>query len=139
MQFELLTASGPKYQGEALEVALRTANGDIGILPHHEALTAIAVPGPVLVHGHGGKTTMFAIFGGLLEVRDNVVRLLADEADHADDLIQEEVEAALKKAEELKDRARDKHQLHRAQELVDRHAVRLEVVHLRRHHRSRAR
>lgn len=138
MHFELLTLSGAKYQGDVIEVSLNTVKGRLGILPHHEPLTAIVAPGPVIVRPRGDKNEIFATFGGLLEVRENTVRLLADEAEHADELIDEEIEAALKKAEELKAGARDKHELHRAQELIDRHGVRLEVVRLRRRHREHA-
>lgn len=136
MNFELITLTGTKWSGEANEVTLKTANGQLGILPHHEPLTAIAAAGPVEIHPKGGKPELFASFGGLLEVTADTTRLLADEAEHADELIQEEITAALTKAEQLKANARSKHELHRAQQLIDRHAVRLEVVHLRRHSRS---
>lgn len=135
MQFELLTLKGVKFRGQASEVSLRTVDGQLGILPHHEPLTAIVVPGPVSVRSNG-KHELYASFGGLLEVRDNVVRLLANEAEAADELIHEEIETALAKAEALRASARDKHELHRAQELVDRHIVRLEVSRLRRRHRE---
>lgn len=138
MQFELLTLKGPKFRGEVAEVSLKTVEGELSILPHHEALTAIAVSGPVAVYAKANsQPELYATFGGLLEVRDNVVRLLADEAESAEELIQEEVEAALAKAKSLRQAARDKHELHRAQEMVDRHTVRLEVSRLRRRHRER--
>lgn len=135
MQFELLTLKGVKFRGEVTEVSLRTIVGQLAILPHHEPLTAIVAPGPVIARTNG-KHELYAAFGGLLEVRDNVVRLLANDAEAADELIHEEIEAALAKAEALRASARDKHELHRAQELVDRHIVRLEVSRLRRRHRE---
>ncbi len=137
MQFDLLTLTGTKFSGQAAEISLRTASGQIGILPHHEAMTAVVVAGPVLVQTTDGKTELYATFGGLLDVSPDYVRLLADEAESADELIQEEIDAALAKALKLKSQAKSKHEMHRAQELIDRHAVRLEVVHLRRRHRSR--
>jgi F-type H+-transporting ATPase subunit epsilon len=137
MQFELLTLTGSKFSGEVKQITLTTAEGDIGILPNHETLTAVAKPGPVTVYVKGGKTQTFATFGGLLEVTAERVRLLSDEAEHEDDLVQAEIEAALKQAEELKDAAKDKRELSRAQELVDRHTVRLGVARMRRHHRDK--
>ena len=137
MRFELLTLGGTKYQGEVAEVVLRTTDGELGVLPGHEPLTAIVVAGPVTVQPRAGATEHFVSFGGLLEVRDNVARLLADEAEHADDLVHEEIEAALAKAHELKEAAQSRHEIHRAQELIDRHTVRLEVARIRRHHRER--
>ena len=138
MQFQILTLTGTKFDGEASEVSLRTSSGQIGILSRHEPLTAVVVAGPVVIHTGGGKSEVFASFGGLLDVTPDRARLLADEAEHSDDLIHEEIEAALAKAEKLKSGAKNKHELHRAQEMIDRHAVRLEVVRLRRHRHHRA-
>ncbi len=133
MHFELLTLTGAKFQGEVTQVSLTTVDGQIGILPHHEELTAIAVPGPVRVRERGGKESVFATFGGLLEIDpDGTTRLLADEAEHADELVQAEIEKALEMAEQLKAAAKDKHELARAQQLVDRQTVRLGVAKLRR-------
>jgi F-type H+-transporting ATPase subunit epsilon len=135
MQFELLTLGGVKYSGDVSQVSLTTSDGEIGILPNHEDLTAIALPGSVTVRVKG-KNEVFATFGGLLEVTAKRVRLLADEAESADDLIASEVEAALRRAEELRAAAKDKTELSRAQELVDRQQVRLGVVRMRRHQRA---
>lgn len=135
MHFELLTLTGAKFQGEVSQVTLTTANGQIGILPHHEDLTAQVLPGPVTVKEKSGKQSVFATFGGLLEVTKTGTRLLADEAEHEDDLIQAEVQAALAEAQSMKVAAKDKHELARAQEMVDRQTVRLGVAKL--HRRAR--
>ncbi len=133
MQFELLTLTGAKYTGEIAEVSLKTPEGSLAILPHHEPFTAIVSPGPVTVRSKGKSEELFATFGGIVEVIDNRVRLLADEAEHADDLVEAEIVEALARAKAAKEGVRDKGELHRAQQLVDRHAIRLEVVRIRRH------
>ena len=132
MQFELLTLTGAKFSGEAAQVNLVTADGAMGILPNHEPFKAIAMPGPVTVKRKDGHSVTFAMFGGLLEVRKEGVRLLADKAEHEDELIRNEIELALKQAETLKAAAKDKRELSRAQELVDRETVRLGVARMRR-------
>ena len=138
MKFELISLSGVQYSGDVAEVALKTATGQLAILPGHEPIQAIALAGPVEVRPRGSEHQFYAIFGGLIEVLpDGNVRVLADETDAAEDLVHEEVEAALAKAQELKSHAKDKYELHRAQELIDRHAVRLEVSRLHRRHRAR--
>jgi len=136
MQFELLTLTGTKFSGEVSEVHLTTAGGEIGILPHHEPLVAVAKPGPVTVHTRG-KAEVFATFGGLLEVTLDGVKLMADEAEHADELVQDQIELALKHAETLRAAAKDKHELAHAQQLVDRAAVRLGVAKMHRSHSGR--
>lgn len=135
MQFELLTLAGAKFKGDVSQVSLVAADGEMGILPHHEPFTAKLLPGPVTVYSRG-KREVFAIYGGLIEVSAERVRVLADEADHENDLIAAEVEQALKRAEASKSSAKDKHELARAQRLVDRESVRLNVARMRRTSRS---
>ena len=136
MKFELLTLAGSKFSGEVEGIHLKLATGEAGILPEHEPITAVALPGPLQIHLKGGKTEVFAAHGGILSVRTDAVRLLADEAEAADDLIEHEIEAALARAEQLKSGAKTKHELERAQHLIDRHHVRLHVARLRRRQRS---
>jgi F-type H+-transporting ATPase subunit epsilon len=136
MELQLLTLHGAEFKGDVSEVSLTTASGQIGILPHHEPLTAIIMPGPVVITPKTGKSELFAAFGGILEVTAGRVRILADDAEPAEGLVESEIEAALAKAVQLKGSARDKHELQRAQEMVDRHEVRLRVSKLRRHHRG---
>lgn len=134
MKFELLTLTGTKYNGEAREVHVLTASGEIGVLPHHEDLTTIVLPGPVTITTDKGVEHL-ACFGGMLQVAGDTVRLLADEAEHSDELIHEEIEAAMRHAQELLANSKSKHELHHAQTLVDRQSVRLQVAGMRRRKR----
>jgi F-type H+-transporting ATPase subunit epsilon len=134
MLVELLTLSGVKFTGEADEVVLTTTNGEIGILPHHEPLVAQIVPGPITVKPSKGSQEVFATYGGLLEVTTDRVRLLADEADHESELVAEEIEQALARAKTLRDTAKDRTELAKAQEMIDRSTVRLGVARMRRSH-----
>ena len=138
MRFELLTLSGAKWQGEADEVVLTTADGQMGVLPHHEPLVAQVVPGVVTIRTGRGAPEVFATFGGLLEVTADYVRLLADEADHESELVASEIEAALAEAREMRDRAKDKTELAKAQQMIDRSELRLGIARMRRtHHHER--
>lgn len=132
MKFELITLSGVKHSDEVNEVALKTASGDIAVLPTHEPLTTIALPGAVIVRNKKGKTDVYVTFGGLFEVSQEKCVLLADEAENIDELIEKEIEEALVKAAELKILAKSKVELENAQTLIDRHTVRLNVARLNR-------
>ncbi len=137
MLVELLTLSGAKFQGEADEVQLTTSNGQLGILPHHEPLVAQMMPGAVTITVGKSAPQIFATYGGLLEVTKDYVRLLADEADHEGELVAEEIEAALAEAKKARENAKDKVELARAQQMIDRSEVRLGVARMRRtHHRE---
>ena len=77
----------------------------------------------------------FASIGGVIEVANNNLRVLVDEADHADDISHEEAQAAYERAQKLKAEAKDEISLEQAQSLVDRTAVRLQVAGIRRKQR----
>jgi F-type H+-transporting ATPase subunit epsilon len=138
MRFELLTVTGAKWQGEAEEVQLTTSDGQMGILPHHEPFVGQVVPGAVTITTGKGAPEVFATYGGLLEITRDYVRLLADEADHESDLVADEIEAALADAKAMRNKAKDKTELAKAQQMIDRSEVRLGIARMRRtHHRDR--
>jgi F0F1-type ATP synthase epsilon subunit len=65
-------------------------------------------------------------------VHDNVLRVLVDDADHADELNEAEEQKALERAQKMKAEAKDEVSLEHAQQLVDRQSVRLQVAGLKR-------
>jgi F-type H+-transporting ATPase subunit epsilon len=73
----------------------------------------------------------YATNGGVIEVIDDTLRVLVDEADHAEDINEAEAEAAHQRALKLKAEAKDETSLEQAQALVDRTAVRLHVAGLK--------
>jgi F-type H+-transporting ATPase subunit epsilon len=138
MHFELLTLSGAKFNGEADEVTLTTTDGQMGVLPHHEPFIGEVVAGAVTIKRGKDAPEVFATYGGLLEITADYVRLLADEADHESDLVASEIEEALAHAKALRDKAKDKTELAKAQQMIDRSEVRLGIARMRRtHHRDR--
>lgn len=140
MKLELVTLSGLKFQDEVYEVILPTATGTIAVFQNHMPLVTLAVPGVISIRPTRATPDddmdHFATNGGVIEISNTFVRVLVDEADHADEIIEAEAREALARAEKLKGDAKDKVSLEHAQSVVDRHAVRLRVAELRRH-RSR--
>lgn len=139
MNLELITLLGKKVDQSVYEVIIPTADGEIAVFPGHEPLISIAVPGVIAVRYKKGdpdsELDYFAISGGVVEISQQAVRILVDEADHGDDIIESESKAALARAIEMRDNATDQIELEKAHQLVDRHSVRLKVAELRRHHR----
>lgn len=135
MHVRLVTLSGIKFDDDANEVRIKTPDGAMVVLPHHEPLTAQTSPGPVTIIDKKDEDEVFASYGGIIEVTGNDVRILLDEADYAADLIESEVKEALKAAEALKSKAKDAKELDEAQKIIDRQSVRLEVAQLRRRNR----
>lgn len=139
MNLQLITLAGVKVDQEVYEVMMPTAAGDIAVFPGHEPLVTLAVPGAISVrHKKDDKDDQleyFAVSGGVVEISQKKIRVLVDEADHGDDIIEAESQAALERAIAMRDSAKNQVDLEKAHQLVDRHAVRLKVAGLRRRHR----
>jgi F-type H+-transporting ATPase subunit epsilon len=141
MDLQLITLLGKKVDQEVYEVMLPTAAGEIAVFPGHEPLVTMIVPGVIAVRykkaDPDGLLDYFAISGGVAEISQHSIRILVDEADYGEDIIESESKAALERAIQMRDTAKDQVELEQAHQLVDRHMVRLKVadLHRRRHHR----
>lgn len=139
MKFQLVTLLGVKVDQDVYEVILPTADGEIAVFPGHEPLVSIATPGAIAVrhdkNDDDSKLQFFAISGGVIEITHDSIRVLVDEADSEEDIVESETKAALDRALKMKEEAKDQVELEKASALVDRHAVRLKVADLRRRRR----
>ena len=79
---------------------------------------------------------LFAISGGVVDISQNLVRILVDEADHGDDIIEAESRAALERALKLRDEAKDQIELDEAHKLIHSHRAKLKVAEIRRRPRG---
>lgn len=139
IHFVLYSLNGVKYDGDAYEIIIPTMDGEIGVLPGHMPLVSVATHGVIMVRKTAGERDdqrdVFAISGGTVQVENDELRILVDEADHADDLNEQEVKEAFARAQKMKAEAKDTVSLQHAQSLMDRHAVRLQVAGLKRRKR----
>lgn len=140
MKLELITLNGPKIDSDVYEVTLPTVDGEIGVFPGHERLVTLADNGILSIRrkkaDRDEDVEHFATYGGVVEIAPDHIRILVDEADTADDILESDAQKALKAAQEMKANAKNALELNKAQQLIDRHAVRLKVAGLRRRHRS---
>ena len=79
-------------------VTLTSAEGELGILPHHVALMAKLLPGELRIK-KGGKTEVLATGDGFIQVADNTLTILTDLAVNEAEINEKEVENARKRAE----------------------------------------
>lgn len=139
MNLKLITLNGERLNRDVYEVVLPTVSGEIAVYPGHEPLVTVAQSGVMTVRFHkedaDGMREVFAINGGVVEVAPDSIRILVDDAEAADEIVQAEAEAALRRAQEMRDRAGTPVELEEAHELIARQTVRLKVANLRRHHR----
>jgi F-type H+-transporting ATPase subunit epsilon len=138
--FQLISISGKKFDEDVYEVILPTLDGEIGVLQDHMPLVSVATTGAIAVRRQPKDSDAireyFATNGGVIDVQNNTLRVLVDEADHADEINEAEAQKALERAQKMKAEAKDQISLEHAQTLVDRHAVRLQVSSLK-HRRKR--
>ncbi len=140
IHFQLVSLDGVKYDEEVYEIILPTLDGQIGVLPGHMPLISAATNGVVSVRRtpqeRDDMMDHFAISGGVVEVANDTLRVLVDEADHADEINEAEAQKAMDLAKKMKLEAKDQVSLEHAQTLLDRSAVRLQVAGLKRRRRG---
>jgi F-type H+-transporting ATPase subunit epsilon len=96
----------PLFEGGAEHVVVPGTKGELGIWPRHASLIAKLEPGVVRIHrppSEGGAVEKFAVGGGFLQVRKDVVTLLVTDAQRKDDVDAKAARAELEKVlEELR-------------------------------------
>ena len=80
-QIELVTPTGIAYKGDVEEVTAWNPLGQFGVLAEHINFITSLVPGVVEITLHGGAMGYYVIAGGLAEVKDGKMTILADSAE----------------------------------------------------------
>lgn len=103
LRLRVATQKNIKYDQETDMVIMRCITGDMGILPGHEACSVILDYGVLRIR-NGNDERRMAVFGGLAQVRDNVVTVLANDAQWPEDI---DIALAEAEREELKSHIQD--------------------------------
>lgn len=94
LEFKIATPERIVFEAQTVEaISLPTEMGEITVLPDHEPLVAVLKPGEVRVKV-GGQEVVMAVSGGFIEVRPGQVIVLADTAEHADEIDETRAEEA---------------------------------------------
>ena len=130
LDVQVVTPERILYTGEARMVVARTiGGGDIAFMAGHvQFLGALAI-WPVRVLQEGGGEETFAVHGGFVEVSEDVVSVLSDVAEAADQIDVERARRAKEKAEQaVRDAGSDEDALEAAEAALMRATVRLDVA-----------
>ena len=84
MRVDVVSPEAVLWSGEAGFVVARTVDGEIGILAHHEPLMAALATGTVEIETAEERVRV-EVAGGFLQIFDNTVTVLADQATLATD------------------------------------------------------
>ncbi|MCA9922236.1 MAG: F0F1 ATP synthase subunit epsilon [Anaerolineales bacterium] len=97
---EIVTQERSVFADDVDSVNLPGSEGRMGILPNHTALLTTLAFGEVIVK-KGGVEEYFAIGGGFVEIQPDKVIILADSAEHAEEIDVNRAEQARTRAEQL--------------------------------------
>ena len=79
MKVSVVSPERMLFEGEASRVVVPAYDGLLGILPRHAPLLALLGRGTLVVGAAQGEQR-FRVGGGFVQVRDNVVRVVAEQA-----------------------------------------------------------
>ncbi len=129
LHVEVVTAERELYNGEANLVSAPGSEGRLGILPRHAALLTTLAPGDLRIELNGAEEPLF-VSGGFLEVSDDNVTVLADTAEHAEEIDQARAEEARRRAQERLAQAQSNVERAELQAALERAIARLRVAEL---------
>jgi len=90
------------FEGEVEFIIANGADGELGVLARHAPLMTILKPGPLRIQEvYAGPEQLLFVGGGFLEVLPERVTVLADVAEHVEEI-------SIEKAEEARHRAQEK-------------------------------
>src|SRR5437879_11632564 len=89
------------FEGDVEFIIATGAEGELGVLARHAPLMTILKPGPLRIQEtFGGQEQVLFVGGGFLEVLPERVTVLADVAEHADEIWIASAEEARRRAQE---------------------------------------
>ncbi|AGM99030.1 F0F1 ATP synthase subunit epsilon [Streptococcus iniae] len=116
MTVQVVTPDGLKYDHHAKFISVKTPDGEMGILPKHINMIA-----PLVIHEMKIRRTdndthvdWIAINGGIIEVKDNLVTIVADSAERSSDIDISRAERAKQRAEREIEEAKSKKDINEA-------------------------
>ncbi len=111
MTVQIVTPDGLIYDHHAAFVSVKTIDGELGILPRHINTIAVLEVDQVKVRrvDDDKHIDWIAVNGGIIEIADNVITIVADSAERSRDIDISRAERAKLRAEQEIEEAHDKH------------------------------
>ncbi len=97
---EIVSQDRIVFQGDVDIVVVPGVEGVMGILPHHAPLLSTLQFGIVTIR-KDGQEEYFTVAGGVVEVAENEVTILANAAENVDEINIQRAEAARQRAETM--------------------------------------
>jgi len=126
LHLRITTPDNVKYDEDAEMVIMRCITGDMGILADHEATSAILDYGILRIFNDDEERRM-AVFGGIAQIGDNKVSILANDAQWPEDIDMAFVKAERERLERRSQESQDDLTIQRDQVIMRRTLVQMEV------------
>ncbi|HKD65719.1 MAG TPA: ATP synthase F1 subunit epsilon [Candidatus Binataceae bacterium] len=91
LPFKLITPTGVVFDDAVAEVTAVNPIGEFGVLPQHINYITSLVPCVITIKLLDGTFRLFVVSGGLVEIKDGVMTVLAPTAEQAEVLMDGEV------------------------------------------------
>ena len=128
LRLEIITVEQKVYDEQVDMVIAPGSQGLLGILPRHTPTLTALNYGELQIKRAGQEDEFFAIGGGFMEVQPDHVIVLADAAEHAEDIDIARAEEARLRAQERLATAEEEIDFSRAEAALRRSALRLKVA-----------
>lgn len=99
LRLEIITAERVLFDDQVDVVVAPGGEGELGVLPHHAAVMT-TLKGGELRYRMAGEETQFVIHGGFMDIQGDHVVVLADAAEHVDEIDVARAEEAVQRAQE---------------------------------------
>ena len=126
-KLKIVTADGLFFDGEAEQLIVRTATGDIGIMARHMNYVAPLGMGRAVVIS-GGQRRTAACIGGMVSVMNGEVTLVPTTFEWAEDIDEVRAEASYQKARKILENQTSQTDMNLAKAKLNRAMVRKDVV-----------
>ena len=136
LHVEIVTQTGSVFSNDADEVVAPGGEGQLGILPNHAPLMTTLTIGALHIKRNGGEDTLF-VGGGFMEVHNNNVIILADDAENANDIDEAKAEEARRRAQQLLEQRAEGTDVAALQGQIERALGRIHVAEIHRTRRRR--
>ena len=98
--FRLVTPTGIVFEGDTAEVSAVGPLGEFGVLPEHINFITSLVPGVLEAQLPDGSKMHWVVSGGLAEVKDSVLTVLASSAESPETIDASAAKTEVKEADE---------------------------------------
>lgn len=135
IKLKVVTPEKTVVEQEVSQATLPVVGGEVTILPHHVPYIGTLRSGEIILRSEqNGVESSLATSGGFVEFHDDVLSILADTAERAEEIDLARAEEARKRAEDLKKErvAMDDEEYARTAAMLEKELARVKVA--RRHH-----